>query len=68
MNKIGKPVQYYRRTSLMLTREQHDGLEKELAFYQVIDPSITQSDIIREAIDRYLGEVRQKEGKDGKTI
>ena len=65
---MNKPVQYYRRTSLMLTREQHDGIEKRLAFYQAIDSSITQSDLIREAIDRYLGEVRHKGIKNGKTV
>jgi hypothetical protein len=63
MNK-GKPVLFYRRTSLMLTKEQHTGLEKQLAFLQANDPSITQSDLIREAIDRYLGELRHG-GSDG---
>ena len=49
----------------MLTKEQHDGLEKQLAFFKINDPSITQSDIIRDAIDQYLGEVCQKEERDG---
>jgi hypothetical protein len=66
---MNKPVQYYRRTSLMLTKEQHDGLHERLVIYRASDPSITQSDVIRDAIDRYLGEVRQKEElKNGKTI
>jgi hypothetical protein len=53
----------------MLTKEQHDGLHERLVIYRASDPSITQSDVIRDAIDRYLGEVRQKEElKNGKTI
>ena len=67
MNKNRKPVQFYRSTSFMLTREQHEGLEKTLAYFQATYPSITQSDLIRDAIDHFLGEVRQGE-ENGKTI
>lgn len=67
MNKAWKPVQFYRRTSLMLTKEQHEGLEKQLAFFKINDPSITQSDIIRDAINQYLGELRHGE-ENGKTV